>query len=188
MVRERPGVQVADLLDPAAKTASRGTLGESQCWCRHGLSRWGRRIRRTVSGEIDATTPSATSCRASSGLSHTDRLRPASRVFDRPAGSDERPRPDRKKGLRPRPGLSYSPAIPSAMNRLIHFSTNRRRMPTVRPISLSVAPSLTFQDNSGPFNQSDRQGSRTLPGLKVLAFFRRQIHKKFCMTTHGISP
>src|SRR5262249_6617658 len=62
----------------AANAASRGTSGESQRWCRQGLRWWCSRIRRTVSGEMPGTTPSATNWRAISRQSHSDSDRPRS--------------------------------------------------------------------------------------------------------------
>jgi hypothetical protein len=61
-----------------AKAASRGTLADSHIFCRHGLRRWCSRIWRTVSAEIDSTTPSRTNCRAISVQSHCDNDRPTS--------------------------------------------------------------------------------------------------------------
>jgi hypothetical protein len=46
--------------------------------CHQGLKRWLKRRRRTVSTEIDATTPSRTNCRAISVQSHCDNERPSS--------------------------------------------------------------------------------------------------------------
>src|SRR5262245_7909653 len=60
----------------AANASSRGTLGESHIWCRHGLRRWCRRICRTDSTEMLGTTPSRTNARAISAQSHCDRDRP----------------------------------------------------------------------------------------------------------------
>jgi len=42
---QRPRVQVADLWDlSGANVASRGPLGDSHIFCRHGLRRWWSRI------------------------------------------------------------------------------------------------------------------------------------------------
>src|SRR5829696_2778557 len=62
----------------SANAASRGTLADSHIFCRHGLSRWCNRIWRTVSAEIDSTTPARASWRAISVQSHCDNDRPAS--------------------------------------------------------------------------------------------------------------
>src|SRR5579883_228725 len=61
----------------AAKSASRGTLGDSHRWWRHGLSWWLSKMRRTVSGEMLATTPSRTNWLANSRQSHCDSERPS---------------------------------------------------------------------------------------------------------------
>src|SRR5262249_55468989 len=62
----------------AANAASLGTSGESQRCCRQGLRWWCSRIRRTVSGEMAGTTPSATNWRAISRQSQSASDRPRS--------------------------------------------------------------------------------------------------------------
>ena len=61
----------------AANAASRGVRGWSQTCDRQGFKRLEASSRCTVWGEIDATTSSRTSCRASSAQSHWLKDRPA---------------------------------------------------------------------------------------------------------------
>jgi len=57
-------------------SASRGALDESHRCFRQGLSLWLARIRCTVCGEIESTTPSAFNCLANSAQSQCDSERP----------------------------------------------------------------------------------------------------------------
>src|SRR3954447_6043676 len=61
----------------AAKSASRGPLGDSHRWWRQGLRWWFPRMRRTVSAAIRSTTPSRASGSARARQSHWDKERPS---------------------------------------------------------------------------------------------------------------
>src|ERR1700722_13781164 len=171
----------------AAKSASRGTVGDNHICCRQGFNWWFSKIRRTVSGEMLATTPSRTNCSANSRQSHCDKERPSLSGRSQAILTTWRATSGGKDGLAPGSWsirqASY-PLVEEAPHPLAGVTDSHAD--EARCVG-QAALLVQHQEQTGSPHGSCLEGGRSLPMFQLGALFGSQLNDKAGLAApHGV--
>jgi hypothetical protein len=137
---------------------------------------------------MEETTPSATSCRASSGLSHWDKLRPLSSGRSQASFTRWIATSGGKKRLPAPPGLVVQPRHPLAVVSLHPFVDKQTGQTHGTTDTRDGLPFRPQKNDPRPLGQPSLDRGRPLQSLQDRPVFRRKFHLKLRVTSLSHLP